>query len=516
MASVVARTAAAVVLLALAAAAVDVSTLETVFNYQVQSDTTLQAAAAAVLDTSSFRSQLSGAFGFADRTNGNAMMLDNIVRVNTLSETLVVAAALRLVAASVLPSIDSTIPTTYLPQQVSLINPAHATTPITLRMLMTHTSTLSDASFETARRTSPTAVVDLRSFVTSYMVTSSGGVNTLSTSIFTAGATPGSTAAYNYARINTAVLTFIIEMAVIANPGQITGTTYTALAYVREKILSPLGMSDTVTMTTTGGFPTLSYPTLGDAYSERVVEDRSSAGTTLTSRTLHPAYFSDYMTFSSPLDLARLVQSLFLSTSTSTSSNLAAIGNVMKSKTVVNGGVSAMTATGLGIMYFNGATMCASALATGAITKCPLTAAHNVWGFVSSGQFSLVGYYCTDAVSTTNPTCVTTVHTYNDAGSAGTKPVELSQAMAAAALQLAIGDTSQVSQTTVSSSSRSDLYGVWVFFGVLGVLIFVFLASYATEAIIQPAPVTNGVPVPQSMMPQQVARVPTDNYMNSN
>jgi hypothetical protein len=47
------------------------------------------------------------------------------------------------------------------------------------------------------------------------------------------------------------------------------------------------------------------------------------------------------------------------------------------------------------------------------------------------------------------------------------------------------------------------------------VLIFVLVASYFTEYIIQPAPIVSGVPVPQSMMPQQMARVPTDTYFNS-
>lgn len=496
--------------------AVDLSTLQKVFNYQVQADSSIQGGAVAVFDTTGFNSLISGSFGYADRVNGIPMMLDSGVRMNTLAEQLIVAAALKLVSASIL-SLDSAIPSAYLPRQVPLVNPAFPSTTITLRMLMTHTSTLSDASFETSSRTSPSAVVDLQTFVVGYCITTSGGVNVLSSSLFTSTAQPGTAAAYSYAKINSALLTFVVELAVLANPKLVTSTTYTALEYVREAVLGPLGMSDTFTLTLDGGFPTLSYPSGGPVYTNTLVADLSSAGTAISTKTLHPAYFSDYMTMSTALDMASFVRALFLvSTSASTTGSLATAGTLMKqTKQTVTSATTAVTATGLGVLFFNGATMCASALATSAVTVCPLSATNNIWGFVSSEAFSQVGYYCTDWASTTNPTCVVTVHTFNDAGTTF-KDASISQAMAAAALQLATGDTTVVSQSTVSTSATSNLYGVWVFFGVLGVLVFVLAASYFTEYIIQPAPVIGGVPVPQSMMPQQVPRLPTDTVFNRN
>jgi CubicO group peptidase (beta-lactamase class C family) len=498
--------------------AVDVSTLQDVFSHQSQADGTLQGAAVSVFDTVSFTSKLSGAFGYSDRTNSEPMLPDSMVSANTMPEALVATAVLKLIASGTLPPLDSTIPTVFLPAQVSLTSP-HTAATITLRMLLTHTSTLNDGNFETAKRSSPTAVVDLRSFVTSYLITSSGGVNSLSSSAFTTGVTPGSSDAYNYARINTALLTYIVELAVVSNPTLVSGGTYTALAYVREQILEPLGMSHTITLTVVGGFPTLAYPSGGVIFGQTAVELLSSAGTVLSTKPTHPAYLSDYMTYTSVLDLERLTRALFLTASSGTGSAatsiLGSIGATMKSKTVVSSAIAGVTATGLGITFFDGAVLCAAAIATQMVTRCPLTASHNVWGLVATGAFSQVGVYCTDAISTSNPTCVTTAHTFSDAGTT-TKAPTISYALAGAAFQLSIGDTSTISQETVSTSSRSNLYGVWVFFGVLGVLVFVLVASYFTEYIIQPAPVVGGVPVPQSMMPQQVARVPTDTYFNSN
>lgn len=503
-----------VVLLAGAALAQDVSTLESVFTYQASRDTSLNAATVLVQDTAGTKNKYSGAFGYSRRSQVKPMWLDSMVRVNNLGELLVTAAALKLVETSVLPSLDSSIPAAFLPRQVPLVNPSATSTPITLRHLMTHTSTLSDASFATSRRTSPTAVSDLSSFIIGYFITSSGGTNVLSSSIFTTG-TPGAAASYNYAKINTALLTFIIERAVIQNPSLVTGGIYTALAYVRETIIAPLGLSNTITLTLVGGVPTVSYPAGGQAWTNAIVEDRMPGNIVVNTKPLHPAYFSDYMTFMSTSDMARLARSLWLDTST-TSANLATVGTTMRS---VNNGVTVSNVAGqngqgLGIYYFNGATMCASALATNAVARCPLTAAHSVWGLVATGLMSQVAVYCTDAVSSQNPTCVVTTHSFDDS-SPNLKSADLSQAMAAAAFQLAIGDTSTVTQTTVTTSSRSSLYGVWVFLGVLGVLVFVLVASYFTEYIIQPAPVISGVPVPQSMMPQTANRPPTDTYFNS-
>jgi CubicO group peptidase (beta-lactamase class C family) len=490
-----------VLLLAGCASAVDVSTLESVWKYQLSLvDTTLQGVAVTVFDSTSFTSKLSGAFGTSDKTNGDPMLLDSMVSMNTASEGLVVAAALRLVANGVL-TLDGAISTTLLPTgSIPFVNPSYPSTQISIKMLMTHTSSLSDSTFETYKKTTGTLLADLQSFVTAYMLTDDR--LSLRSGLFATGVQPGQ---YSYARINSALLSLVVELA--------NRVTYgTALGYVRATVLAPLGMSNTVTLTLLGAPPALTYPSEGPVYGETMTELLNSGNQPTTARPIHPAYFSDYSTYTNTLDLTRFLRSLFLTSTSSSTANLITIGNSMKTKTITTAtGVTGQTGAGPGTMFFNGNTMCNEALATSAVTKCPLTASSNIWGWVSSGPYSQVGWYCTDAFSG-RTTCVTTVHTYTEAS---LKTVQLSYAMAAAAFQLTGGDTSTITQTTLDSSSRSSLYGVWVFFGVLGVLIFVLVASYFTEYIIQPAPIVSGVPVPQSMMPQQMARVPTDTYFNS-
>jgi len=487
----------------LVAAANDITDLAQVFSFQQSGDTTIFGAAVATQTTARQIPELTGAFGVRATESSSPYTIDSNVRINTMGELLVVAAALKLIDSSALPiSLDSPIPTQYLPRGVTFANPNSPSNPLTMQMLMMHTSTISDARFNTFTTNAPTATLDLRSFVESYFLTSSGGTFRLADGVFTTGATPGALASYSYARANTALLHYIVEQAIIAVPGLVSSTEKTALAYIHEQILAPLGMSNTFVRHRTGTFPKVTLP--GGAsttlYSGSVVEDVTSTGGVATTTTLHPAVFSDYMTYSTVSDLNKLARHLFVATNGLLNSVGTRMKGAMQTISTSTPPVTGFRGQGLGLMFFDGAAICAAAQATQIATRCPLTTDSRVWGFQGNGEYSQVGLYCAEIAAGTT-TCAVTAHSFRATGTTALKSNDLSYAMAGTAMQFAAGDTSTLSQTTTVTNGRNSLYGVWVFLGVLGVVAFVIVASYFTEYIIQPAPPLGAQIVPASMMP---------------
>lgn len=429
------------------------------------------------------------------------------VRMNHLSELLVTTAVMLMIDANLLPALDSAIPTQYLPRGIAFFNPAYPSTPLTLRHLLTHTSTITDGKFATFAKTSPDPVLDIRSFAEAYFLQSSQGAFTIATDIFTAKS-PGTSASYQYSKANIALLTFIGEQVVIATPTVVSTTQKTFLSYVHEKIISPLGMTSTFVRMPDGSLPQLAYQSNVPLFNDAVMQDQSSAGVEMTRITTHPAYFAQSMAYSTTGDVSKLMRALFFDPRTATTSSFRSIGSRMKSTTIsVLGLTTANTAQvsqGLGIMFFDGAQVCSFALTTGAVSRCPFSSTSSVWGVVATGEHSQMSAICSDSLSSTNPTCVTSAHAFFQ--SATVKSSQLGLAMAGASFQSSIGDTSTITQTGSSVNGNNALYGVWVFFGVIGVLIFTVVAAYVTEYVIQPAPAITGVAPPTAAVPPPAPR----------
>lgn len=475
----------------------DVTKLQSVFTVQNRADTGIFGSAVVTQNALRQVAEITGAFGESRKTpTSRPMYTDSSVRMESAAELLITAAALKLVADSNLVAIDQTIPSQLLPRAAQFVNPSFGTTALTLKMLMQHTSTFSDAKFATWQKTSPDPVVDLRTFVEGYFLTTVNNQFTVASDVWhTTSIQPGTAAAYQYAKVNIAMLAYIVDQAIVANPTLVSGTSKTVLGYIQEKIIAEFGMSNTFIRNVDGSFPTSSNPSGGVIYTNAVVQDLTVGSVAVTTTATHPAYFSAFMTYSSAADMAKLVRALFLETGT----NWATVGTTMKANTIslasVTNKVRAQVGQGLGIFTFDGAQICADGVATGVITKCPLTTTSTVWGTVAVGEFSQVGVFCADTGSVT---CVTTTHSF--LASSGTqKSYENAMAMAGTSVQLAVGDATTITTTTSANDSNSNLYGLWVFFGVLGVLLFVMAAAYFTEFVIQPAPITSGVPVPAAM-----------------
>jgi CubicO group peptidase (beta-lactamase class C family) len=508
----------AAALCAALAAAADLTTLQTVFNNQVKGSQLVYAAASVTQDTTRVLGEYSGAFGYKKLTSPTEpMWTDSSLRMESLGETLVGMAVLKLIQDSLLVGLDTEIPAKYFPRQVQLVNPLGAgSKKMTLRQLMTHTSTLKDDQWSSYFTTAPTSVLSLSAFLEAYFLDVTGAAYVQKSSIFTA-VTPGDSASYKYAKINIALLTHIVEVEIASSSATsllVSSTTEkTAIAYIQEHILAPLGMTNTFFTSLTGTFATLSSPAATPFFTGARMTDVNSGGTAVTSTKLHPGILANYMTYTSASDISKMIRALFVDTQ----STFFAHGTTMKavaSKFTVSATAATstgMTGQGTAVQYFDGATLCAKALANGAVTSCIMTASTVVWGMVANGDFSQVSYMCTEQ-TTARTVCTTAVYGFRESLSGMT--ADLSLAMAGTALQLAIGDTSTTTQVSSTTDEKDPLFGMWVGGGVILVLAFVFAAAYLTEFVIQPAPVMGGVPVPAGMMPEMRPTADEDPYFN--
>eukprot|EP00760_Papus_ankaliazontas_P030143 PhM_4_TR4622/c0_g1_i1/m.43131 len=461
---------------------------QAVFNSQKAADSTLYGASVITTDLNGLRWDLSGAYGIVNSAS-QIMNLDTILRVNTMSEVLLAIVAERLVDANIL-TVSSTLSTSYTPNGASFTHPNTGRT-LTVEMLLTHTSMLNEVSWAsyfttTNEGTALTSPVDFAAFVNSYFFVTTSGTTSLKSNIWIT-TTASTTHRYSFSRANIALLAYYLDRLIAARkPSSATSLE----TYLQAVVLNSMSLSDTFYENEAGTYPG-NY-----LLNARRAKDLSSATATATVF-VHPAKYADVMLYSTPLDLARMARDLFINSNTATNP-FYTIGTRMKATTDITSSVSTdgytvrigQSRQGIGIFYFDGAKMCSLALASRLVTACPLTATSNVWGYLAAERTTLTGFFCTDH-NIQNPTCVVTTHLYYSSSTA--KSNDLAMTMAAVAFQSALGTQASLVVTTTSGSNDS-LFGLWVFFGVVGVILFVLLAAYFTEYIIQPAPIAGGMP----------------------
>ena len=463
--------------------------------------------------------------GVSDVLTNQKLWQDNAFRMNTGSDTLFYALALRLVSLNLLPPLTAAIPSQYFPRGVTdFYNPSYPSVPITLEMLLRHTSTLTDTGFDAYRQTTPNGVVtDFTVFCESFFTipTTNNGVTTYSAAqaIWAASGSqsqPGATNSYRYARANTALLAFIINAAILGNPSIVTGSVKTVAGYLQEQILAPLGMASTFRRNVDGAYPRTTLPSNMDLYSGLPVTDITANGNARADVFIHPAYPSDYMFYTSTENVGRLVRALFIGGAAGAGGlSLSAIGEQMKASplllsTAAVGRQQAQTGQAYGLMYFSGSTLCAATRLYAPAAECILTDRTVIFGSYSVGRTNMWGYFC--LVNNGVTSCSTAMLHYFDATAKDpTMLFGVAGIMMSDALGAYDGDGS--SQSGGSGKEFDEgLNGLWVALGTCLVIVFVIAAAYFTEYLVQPAPVPAGVVAAPPPIPQAYGQVEQGMY----
>lgn len=460
------------------------------------------------VSASGFTSDISGAFGFAQVGNSIVMSPATRFRMGAAAELFVATAIFKLIKdGKITFKLDDPIPSSHMPGSISFTNPDFASVPITLRMLLQHTSSLTDNT-RWSSAASSTTVSAFATFATAYYVTSAG-TTTVQPDIWRK-VQPGLQGSYQWARANIGLLMFIIERTVITDTvgGLVSSPDKTCLAYVAENIWLPLGMSDTFVRGVDGKLPTLAATPAGvkAVSAASIVQDMSADNAAITTLTLHPAYFAEQMTYTTMSDVAKLLKALFTASSATTTeeAKFTSLGTDMRSSIVT---VSTLTeptkvsnqqGSAHGLRTFNGADICTLAKATGVVAACPMTATTTVWGVVHTGTYEQVLALCSNGAAKSEVHCHAIA--FAQLGGKITTANEI-QAAAGVATQLAYGSQSDT-KTTSNAASTDALYPLWVVLSVVGCLLFVLIAAFIAEYMVGEAPVSSGLVMPSNSMPQ--------------
>ncbi len=170
---------------------------------------------------------LAKGYGLADVDEGLPVTQDTAFMLASVSKTVVAMAALLAVddgAVDLDTDIDTVLP-------FSVRAPAHPETPITLRMLLTHTSGLTDDWDQLgALYVDGDSTIPLGTFLEDLLTPAGAYYDAAAT--FT-GASPGT--AYDYSNVGAALAAFVVESA--------TGIAFET--FCEERLFGPLGMTHT-------------------------------------------------------------------------------------------------------------------------------------------------------------------------------------------------------------------------------------------------------------------------------
>ena len=366
---------------------------------------------------------------------------------------------------------------------LTLKNP-YKSVAITYKMLMTHTSTLLDTIFDTSTATTPNTVGTLPLFVEKYLVSSSGS---LITTVFSNNE-PGTATAYSFARINIALMAYILEKVITIN-----GLAYASLAdYIAQEVLQPMGMSSTFWLLTDGSAPGIvTAPSFSGAYTS-VSSSITSAYSPFFSgciidqfsstRSIHPAFYADYMGYTTVGDMLRFARALLIDTS------FATVASLMKETLTVASGVArdAQSGQGLGLMFFDGALMCQSALTAKAISSCPLTNRSQVVGYMSSRRNTALGFACYTTTAY-GVVCAASAQVFASSTSRSYTSV---MAMVSSVLQELVGSVTVATKPPEPPRRDSDeekLFGVYVILTTYGSVMFVIFLTAFLQYLLLPA-----------------------------
>jgi CubicO group peptidase (beta-lactamase class C family) len=429
---------------------------------------------------------LTQAFGVGGAGRNKPLTLDSCFGMNTMGEILVAYAAVKLFQdVAFTSSLDNQISTTFSPSGLLLQNPTNQK-PITYKMLLTHTSTITDVGFAAATLSTPNTVGTLASFIDNYFVTSGGQ---LVSSIFMTNKEPGTASAFKFARINVALMAYILERVIVNN-----NLGYASLKhYIAQEILGPFGMSSTFFLNPDGSAPgvlptpdfsvTFSTAAIGSAsaytsYFQGCIVDQMSTGSVL----IHPAYPADFMAYTTLSDLLALISALFINT------KFSGVSLVMREMLTVDASIAqqAQKGQGLGLTFYDGIAVCASGTTTNTISSCPLTNQTVIIGYSSARGTTTVGFYCSETV-TYGQFCTASAFIYS---SSATRSYDTTMAMAAAAIQEKLGTvtlSTPAPPPMIRTDGEEKWFGVYVFIAVFGSILIVVFGTSLLQYLFQPA-----------------------------
>lgn len=394
------------------------------------------------------------------------MTVGTSFRTNTLSEMFLAMTVAYLEINHALPfSRHQPIPSAFLPppyNETKLVNPLYPSYLITLTDLLLHISSFTEEGFADGEAASPAPVKSLEQFVEN--VFSKNAPEAL-----WGNWRPGLGSSYRYSRLNSALVTYILEKVLAQQTTPVSVATF-----IQTTFIAPMGLSGTF-LDAGGVAPAPTHPPKnGVDLSWRAVQDVARDGSeALRSPTVHAAYASDYMYYTSTLDLARLAFELFLG------GRFTDIGDFLKRVPVEFGGNNLTQLGGveraLGVYNFDTTQLCEGITACGG--RCHLGKEQHVFGWAVKGKHNQVALLCT------REECVAAEVSYY-----AEFPASCAYALEFAALSL-----TQARYSIFLTATR--WYFLYVFFGVLGTIILVLLGSCFTDYLVQPATVAKAAPV---------------------
>ena len=450
-------------------------------------DGSLTAAATMTLTkTGSVMWPLSQVYGQAGPSRNKKMSFDSCFAMHSMSEILVSYAAVKLLQdTNFATSLDDAIATAFSPSGLTMQNPNNQKA-ISYKMLMTHTSTIRDVNFGAATLATPNTVGTLAAFIDNYFVTTGGQ---LVSSVFVANKEPGTASAYNFAKVNIALLAYILER-IIAN----NNLGYASLKhYIAQEVLTPFGMSSTFFLQPDGSAPGIvAAPDFSGSFTAAATGSSSAYAsyfqgcivdqTTVSTVLIHPAYPADFMAYTTVSDLMALMNALFMDT------RFQSISLLMKERLTVDASVAqqAQSGQGLSLVYYNGATVCDSGLNTLTIRSCSLSNVSTVVGYAVSRGTTTLGFFCSET-SAFGQFCTASVFIYS---SSATRSYDAPMAMAAAAFQEMTGTvtlTTPAPLPALRTEGEERWFGVYVFIAVYLSIMIVIFGTSLLQYFFQPA-----------------------------
>lgn len=360
----------------------DVNRLQSVINSRLSALNAL-GAGAIIAETNTFSSDASAVAGFLTDLKSYPMALDGSLRAEGFGEVLLAAAVLRMIQTTGSPQLDETIPSQFLPSGVPFVHPTF-NKPLTLRMLLTHTSALKDTSrmtsaeFQTAIDSS---TKDILTFGDTAFITGSTTTTQAVASDVWEAVEPGLSTSHKWQASNVALLTVVLQKRITAMPTLVASSQRSVWAYIQEQIIAPLGMTSTFVFMPDGAAPMVRQGIVGVKAAHRTTQS--------STQKVEASYLSGrYMVQTSLLDMTRLFRALFLPgglLKTDIGDKMIASPVTLPAKAPDTSRL-AVKQQGLGVVLLDRTTLCAAwtqHTASAVAATCPFEAGSGIPAFVS-------------------------------------------------------------------------------------------------------------------------------------
>lgn len=311
--------------------------------------------------------------------------------------------------------------------------------------------------------------------------------------------TPGTAACYYHSRSNTAIAAYVVQK-ILAGTTEYATYQSSIGDFLFSVVLPPLQLRSTFLLNRAGTYTDATYPATGttNILPSVSINDLSASGTAVVdSFTIHAAYLSDYMLYTTTADLATILQQVTAPSGIYYSAMFSAM--MENPLTIYVSSMSYTTARTVGLLLFDATTLCyimyLSAEYASWIPYCSyntsvLANSSSIFGIVATGAFSQAAIICAATVSGTATCSAAALSFYYNGWPTGNGAVSGNRVIGLAMVNLATLTSLPVPvvTTTAAPKSPSDFNGWYVLIGVLATVVVVIAASFLTDYIIQPPP----------------------------